>query len=285
MKPSTDPERYAVKKIKQTNANEHNFDPLLPRHPFFLLCVGPRGSGKSNALIDLIQNKFKPTYWDLIIIYCKTIDDDDKWSKIREWVDNDLVRRDYTEEQLMKDYAVISHIHSHIPKFKSLILMDDMISDNFANKYKIDAVGKIATMGRHKGISMGITSQLYRALSPAMRNNCTNLLIFNVHNAKEISKLAEENQGLMDTKAFRGMIHSIWGEQDLSTIKDQERPFLHVNANKDFHERFSKNWDQIIHIGGLKPEEKLIEEGPSKKKEKEKEKFVQQESSDSEEDS
>jgi len=255
-----DPKKYEVKKIKQTNANEHFFDPLLPRHPFFMLCIGPRGSGKSNCMIDMVQNKFKPTYWDLIIVYCKTIDDDDKWKGIRQYVDDEMVRKNYSDEQLMKDYYAISQIHSMVPKFRSLILMDDMISDNFANKYKIDPVGMIATMGRHKGISMGITSQLYRALSPAMRNNCTNLCIFNVHNAKEIVKLAEENQGLMDPKSFRGMLHQIWGDKDNSLSNDAERPFLHINANKDFHERFSKNWDQVIHIGGKKPEEKLLEE-------------------------
>ena len=43
----------------------------MPDHPYRILIIGGSGSGKTNALLNLINNE--PDYWENLFIYYRSI--------------------------------------------------------------------------------------------------------------------------------------------------------------------------------------------------------------------
>lgn len=244
-------EFYDVKKIPQNNQNEIEYDPLLPRHPFYLLAVGPRHTGKSNCMVDLVCNKIGIQFFDIIVIYCKTILDDDKWSCITNIIGFKTVRTSYTEEKLEKDYQSIVTIREKLnPMLKTLFIFDDMISENMSSKQKIDCLGKLATMGRHKGASVLFATQYYKSLSPVIRNNATHLLVFFQSNGEEFEKICKANKAHLNVKTFWKIYEAVFNGSDPRTGTG-ERPFLQINNTKAIHERYWRCWNQPIQLEGM----------------------------------
>jgi hypothetical protein len=240
-------ERYKVPKISQNDTKEVEVDPLLPIHPFLSIFVGPRHTGKSNTLVDFVINKYPKDFFDIIVVYCKTVFDDGKWAHILKTIGPEMIRTEFTEESLLLDYLTIESIVSEDPKFRTLIIFDDMIADNISTKVRLNTLAKLAVMGRHKGISVIVTTQLFRALAPALRNNVTNLLVFGTNNGVEAEKIAEENRSALSKKTFYNIMASVFMGGD-NRFVDGERPFLHINNAKPLAERFWKGWDTPIYI-------------------------------------
>lgn len=251
-----------MQKIPQNDSNEIELDHLFPIHPFLALSIGPRHTGKTNHMVDFLLNKYPPDFFDVIVIYCKTVFDDGKWAHVLKMVGDDMIRTSFTEESLLADYLTICEIREkENPRFKTLFLFDDMIADNISAKQKLDTIALIAVMGRHKGISLWINSQLFRALAPALRNNATNIFCFGTNNGLELEKISEECRGGLTKKEFLHIYNSIFRTGDNRFIEG-ERPFLHINNARPLSERFWKGWDTPILIDGLDPtkvEEKLEE--------------------------
>jgi len=261
---------YKVEKIPQHNTNEVEYDPLLPRHPFYILAVGPRHMGKSNCMVDLICNKIGPNFFDLIIIYCKTIQDDVKWEVLlRHGVAPELIHTHYDEALLRKEYDDICKIRETLfPDLRSLIIFDDMIADNVSNKHHVDMIGQLAAMGRHKGISVVFASQYYKALAPLIRTNTTHLLVFFQTNGDEFDKIQKANCAHLSKETFWKIYNSVFDGSD-PYMKDGEKPFLQINNTKALPERYWKNWDTPIQIEGYPtvPKKQPEEESSSEEEE------------------
>jgi len=246
---------YNVGKMKQTNTNEVQYDPLLPTHPFFITAVGPRHTGKSNCMVDLVVNKITPGFFDLIIIYCKTIHDDDKWEALtQDHVGDDMIRTEYSEEQISADYETVCQMKAQNPGLRSLMIFDDMIADNVSNKFKVDKMGQLAAMGRHKGISVLFATQFYKALAPLIRTNTTHLLVFFQSNGQEFNSIQEANCAHMNKKTFTKIYQEVFEDLD-PRHHEGERPFLQVNNTKPLKDRYWKNWNVPIKIDGMSTEE------------------------------
>ena len=60
--------------ITNKNNKKHNEKwPYIPDHPYRILIIGGSGSGKANALLDLIkeQNNINKPFNNIIIFVCK----------------------------------------------------------------------------------------------------------------------------------------------------------------------------------------------------------------------
>lgn len=243
---------YKVERMPQSNANEIEYDPLLPRHPFFTLAVGPRHTGKSNCMVDLVVNKIGPAFFDLIIIYCKTIHDDDKWDLLtKKWVHQDFIHTVYDENILREEYDTICKVReTKYPEYRTLIIFDDMIADNVSNKTHVDMLGQLAAMGRHKGISVLFATQYYKALAPLLRTNATHLLVFFQANGDEFDKIQKGNCAHMSKGTFLKIYNQVFEGSDPHQ-EGGEKPFLQVNNTKILGERYWKNWNIPIRVEGI----------------------------------
>ena len=130
--------------ITNENNKEHNEKwPYIPDHPYRILIIGGSGSGKTNALLNLIKEQ---DGIDKIYMYAKDLSNPKYEFSIKEHEDagikhlNDL--NAFIEcSNTMDD--VYENIDDYNPnrKRKILIVFDDMIADIMTNK-KFQAIIK-----------------------------------------------------------------------------------------------------------------------------------------------
>ena len=62
--------------ITNENNKEHNEKwPYIPDHPYKFLVIGASGSGKTNALINLINEQDKHEFIDKIYLYARDLNE------------------------------------------------------------------------------------------------------------------------------------------------------------------------------------------------------------------
>ena len=203
-------------------------------------------------MVDLVVNKISPFFFNLIIIYCKTINDDDKWDHLLcKGIDQEFIHTSYSEEHVMEQYETISVLKEKFPQFRTLMIFDDMISDNVSNKHKIDMIAQLAVMGRHKGISVLFATQYYKALAPAVRTNATHVLVFFQSNGDEFDKIQKANCAHLSPQTFLRIYNQVFeGNDPHQTGGTGEKPFLQINNTRELKDRYWKNWNTPIQIEG-----------------------------------
>lgn len=233
-----------VKLIKDKNLKtNYKVHPLLPQPPFFVTCVAPRNSGKSNNVCDLFTdaNKMGKTF-NIVGIFSATYYQDTKLQKIKpdfiyEKFDAELIEEifKYAEEETAEYSA-----NGGAKPPKILLIFDDMIDQNIMKVQKIDILERIAIRGRHVGISVLIISQLYKKISNPCRVNSTNMIFYRVQNQGELKKIIDENQEMLSVKNFKRIFNYCTSEAYC---------FLHIDKQeKDPYNRFRKNWNHPISI-------------------------------------
>ena len=157
------------------NKTEHNKNwPYIPDHPYRILIIGGSGSGKTNLLLNLIENQ--PDI-DKIYLYAKD-PYEAKYQyliKIREKVgighhNNPRAYIEYSNDK----HDVYKNIDDYNPdsEKKILIVFDDMIAD-MINKRRLDSiVTDLFIRGRKLNISVFIT-QSYFKVPKDVRQNTT----------------------------------------------------------------------------------------------------------------
>ena len=169
------------------NKTEPNLKwPYIPDHPYRILIVGSSGSGKTNALLNLINNQ--PDI-DKIYLYAK-----DPYEanyqyllKKREKVGlnhfNDLKAfMEYSND--MQD--VYKNIENYNPgkKCKILIVFDDMVADMINNKKLNPVVTELFVRGRKLNISIVIITQSYFKVPKDVKLNSTHFFIMKIPNKR-----------------------------------------------------------------------------------------------------
>lgn len=219
----------------------------MPNHPFLLSAVAPRNSGKTNVTVDSLidKNKFRGKF-DEIIIWSKTFRLDPKWSKVS--IDDDNVFTEWDVNQarnilldLIEDAE--ERQRAHKPLRKVLLIFDDMLSENIMNKQQAGPMEEIAAAGRHSGVSCIIIYQAYKSISPIVRTNTTNLIMFRIKNAAELKKICDENRESLTSDEWMQVYNYCTGDPYC---------FLHINnQEQDPKKRFRKNWGTILELKNI----------------------------------
>ena len=149
-----------------TNENiiEHNSKwPYIPDHPYRILIAGGSGLGKTNALLNLINNQ--PDI-DKIYLYAKDLYETKyqylikKSEKVGVNHFNDLKAfMEYSND--MQDVYKNIEDYNPIKKRKILIVFDDMIADMINNKRLNPIVTELFIRGRKLNIPIVFITQSY----------------------------------------------------------------------------------------------------------------------------
>lgn len=59
------------------------YHPHLPKHEFSMIVVAPKGSGKTNLLVNLLMHHYKE-FFHKILVCSPTIDNDPKWDLVKD---------------------------------------------------------------------------------------------------------------------------------------------------------------------------------------------------------
>ena len=185
--------------------NEHNENwPHTPDKPYRILIIRGSGSGKTNLLLNLIQDQLDI---DKIYLYAKD-PYEAKYQcliKVRKKVGighhNDP--RAYIEySNDMRD--VYRNIGDYNPdsENKILIVFDDMISDMIHNKKLDSIVTELFIRGMKLNISLVFTIQSYFKVPKDVRLNTSHFFIAKIPNKRELQQIAINHSSDISTKDF-----------------------------------------------------------------------------------
>ena len=150
--------------ITKEDIKEHNPNwPEIPDHPYRILIIGGSGSGKTNALLNLINNE--PDI-DKISLYAK----DPYEAKYQLSINKreNIGLKYLNDLKAFIEYSndmdnIYKNIEEYNPnkKGKILTVFDDMISDILSNKKLSPVVTELFKRGRKLNISLVFITQSY----------------------------------------------------------------------------------------------------------------------------
>ena len=170
------------------NKTEHNSKwPHISHHPYRILIVGGSGSGKTNALLTLINNQ--PDIGKLYL-YAK-----DPYEAKYQYLINKREKvglYHFKDSEAFMEYSndmqdVYKNIEDYNPgkKRKVLIVFDEMIADMINNKKLNPVVTELFIRGRELNISIAFITQSYFKLPKDVRLNSTHFFIMKIPNKRE----------------------------------------------------------------------------------------------------
>ena len=206
---------------------EHNSKwPHIPDHPYRILTVGGSGSGKRNALLNLINNQ--PDI-DKIYLYAK-----DPFEAKYQYLMNkrEKVELDHFDDpKAFMEYSndmqdVYKNIENYNPlkKRKVLIIFDDMIADMINNKKLNPKITELFIRGRKLNISIVFVTQLYFKVPKDVRLNSTHFVIMKISNKGELQQIALNHSSDIDFKDFMKMFKKYTAEPYSFLVNDTTLP-------------------------------------------------------------
>ena len=174
-----------------TNENkiEHNSKwPHIPYRPYRVLVAGGSGSGKTNALLNLINNQ--PDI-DKIYLYAK-----DPYEAKYQYLINKCEKvglNHFKDPKAFMGYSndmedVYKNMENYNPgkKRRVLIVFDDMIADMINNKKLNPVVTELFIRGRKINIFIVFITQSYFKVPKDVRLNSTLCFIMRIPNKREL---------------------------------------------------------------------------------------------------
>ena len=173
--------------ITDENSKEHNKTwPFIPDHPYRILIIGGSGSGKTNALLNLITQKDNI---DKIYLYANDLSEPKYEFLIKKPQDAETKHLNdsnaFTECSNAMDDAY-QNIGDYNPnrKRKTLIVFDDMIVDIMIGKKFQAIIKELFIRCRKLNTSLVFITQSYFFVPKDVRLNLTLYLIMKINNKK-----------------------------------------------------------------------------------------------------
>ena len=182
-----------------TNENEieHNLKwPYIPDHPYRILIINGSGSGKTNALLNLINNQ--PDI-DKIYLYAK-----DPYEAKYQYL---IKKREKVGSDHFNDRKVFMEYSNDMQDdmqndMKVLIVFDDMIADMINDKKLDSIVTELFIRSRKLNISIVFITQSYFKVPKDVRLNSTHFFIMKIPNKRELQQIALNHSSDIDFKDF-----------------------------------------------------------------------------------
>ena len=179
----------------ENNKKRNEKWPYIPDHPYKILIIGGSGSGKTNTLLNLIneQNDI-----DKIYLYARDLNEPKYKILIKK-------RKDAGIKHLNDPNAFIEcsnalddgyeNIHDYNPrrKRKILIVFDDMIADIMTNKKFQTIIKELFIRCRNLNISLVFITQSYFSVPKDLRLNSTHYLIMKINNRRELQNVSTDH--------------------------------------------------------------------------------------------
>ena len=146
------------------NKTEHNLKwPYIPDHPYRMLIIGGSGCGKTNALLNLINNQ---SDIDKIYLYAK-VSYEGKYQFLVNKRENTGLKHFNNPKAFIEYSNDMQDVYKNIDEYnadkerKILIVFDDMIADMINNKKLNSVVTELFIRGRKFNISIVFITQSY----------------------------------------------------------------------------------------------------------------------------
>ena len=212
-----------------TNENiiEHNSKwPHIPDHPYRILILGGSGSGKTNGLLNLIDNQ--PDI-NKIYLYAK-----DPYEKKYQYLIDKREKvglNHFNDPKAFMEYSndmqdVYKNIEDYNPikKREVLIVFDDMFADMINNNKLNPVVTEVFIRGRKLNISIVFITQSYFKVPKDVRLNSTHFCIMKIPNKRELQQIALNHSSDIGFKDFMNIYKKCTSKPYSFLVKDTTLP-------------------------------------------------------------
>ena len=191
--------------ITNENNKKHNEKwPYIPDHPYRILIIGGSGSGKTNTLLNLIneQNDI-----DKIYLYARDLHEPKYNIVIKKREDAGIKHLNdpnaFIEcSNTMDDVYENIHDYNSSRKRKILIVFDDMIADIMTNKKFQSTIKELFIRYRKLNISLVFITQSYFSVPKDVRLNSTHYLIMKINNKRELQNITINHSADIDYQDY-----------------------------------------------------------------------------------
>ena len=176
--------------ITNENNKEHNEKwPYIPDHPYRILIIGGSGSGKTNALLNLIKEQDDI---DKIYLYAKDLSEP-KYEFLIKKCEDAGIKHLNDSNAFIECSNTMDDVYENIDNFnlnrkRLLVVFDDMIADIMTNKKFQAIIKELFIRCRKLNISLVFITQSYFSVPKDVRLNSTHYLIMKINNKKRITK-------------------------------------------------------------------------------------------------
>ena len=197
------------------NKTKHNKNwPYIPDHPYRIFIIGGLGSGRTNLLLNLIENQ--PDI-DKICLYVK-----DPYESKYQYLINKregVGINHFNDPKAFIEYLNNMHdVYKNIDKYnhdkenKILIVFDDMTADMIYHKRLNSIVTKLFIRGRKLNISLVFITQSYFKVPKDVRLNTSHFFIAKIPNKRELQQIAINHSSDINTKDFANIYRKYTAE-------------------------------------------------------------------------
>ena len=175
--------------ITNENNKKHNEKwPYIPDHLYRIIIIGGSGSGKRNALINLINEQ---NGIDKIYLYPRDLSEPKYENLIKEREDAGIKHLNNPNtfiecSNTMDDVYENINDYNLIRKRKTIIVFDDMIADIMGNKRFQAIIKELFIRYRKLNISLVFITQSYLSVPKDVRLNTTHYFIMKIYNKIEL---------------------------------------------------------------------------------------------------
>lgn len=215
-------------------------EPFPKRREFILAIIGKKGSGKTSLVVNLLNSSvFKKKYNNIILFSPSRrdeklkplIDELDADGKYYERLTNESLAEVMQNLIEFNDEFKEKHGKKKVPR--SLVILDDVMSDLPLSSQKQNSFNKFVTNHRHHHCSIIISVQKFKALNTVARNNIDALAMFRTSNEGEIKAMTEE-----------------YGIDEELYLQATEEPhsFLYTHFFDNNKKTHFKNFDRLVQL-------------------------------------
>ena len=173
--------------INENNKKHNEKWPYIPDHPCRILIIGGSGSGKTNALINLIneQNDI-----DKIYLYAKDLSEL-KYEYLIKKREDVGIRHVNNSNAFIECSGTMNDVYENINdcnlsrRREILIVFDDMIGDIMTSKKFQSIIRELFIRCRKLNISLVFITHSYFSVPKDVRLNSTQYLIMKINNKGE----------------------------------------------------------------------------------------------------
>ena len=172
--------------IKEKNKIYNEKWTYIPDHPYRILIIGGSGSGKTNTLLNLI-NEQKDI--DKIYLYAKDLSEP-KYEYLIKNCENAGIKHLNDSNAFIECSNTMDNVYENIDDYnpnrkrKILIVFDDMIADIMTNKKFQAIIKELFIRCRKLSISLVFITQSYLSVPKDVRLNSTHYFIMKINNKR-----------------------------------------------------------------------------------------------------
>lgn len=193
--------------------------------PFRMGIIGASGTGKSNALLNLLH-RMSGTF-DRMILVCKAIHGDPLYEMLVDKLGDSITV--YENGEVPELNSIASDVlHS---KSQILAVFDDVLGDKEAN----EAIAEYAKRGRKQGISMCYLAQSWYGIPKFIRQQFSHVVIKKVNSSRDLKKILVEFPMAIDFETLKQMYDFATHAFESTMMLD----LLSGTVYKDFNELLS----------------------------------------------